>query len=91
MSEDQMAKLSKEVKDGFKSVNKQLVGHDKLFEKMFVHMEKRFDSIDNEMKLKSSSADMQTALGLLDTLSKRQEISDDERLVMSMQLTRLHE
>lgn len=33
---------------------------------------------------------MQRVLGLLDELAKRQEISDDERLVMGHQLERLN-
>ena len=43
------------------------------------------------MEKKANNDDLQTALDLLDTLAKRQEISDDERLVMGHQLTRLHE
>ncbi|HUD03252.1 MAG TPA: hypothetical protein VMR51_00440 [Patescibacteria group bacterium] len=46
-------------------------------------MNKRFDKIDKVLEDKASSADLQRALGLLDTLAKRQEISDDERLVMA--------
>ncbi len=52
---------------------------------------KGFDRIDKTLETKADSADLQTALGLLDTLAKRQEISDDERLVMGHQLARLHE
>jgi len=37
----------------------------------------------------SSKEDMERVLGLLDSISKRQEISDDERLVMGHQLERL--
>lgn len=61
------------------------------FTKLFNYMTERFDKIDNILETKANSADVQTALGLLDTLAKRQEISDDERLVMGHQLTRLHE
>jgi len=53
------------------------------FTKLFNHMNKRFDKIDKVLEDKASSADLQRALGLLDTLAKRQEISDDERLVMA--------
>jgi hypothetical protein len=49
-----------------------------------------FDRIDKKLDTKADSVDLQKALGLLDALAKRQEISDDERLVMSHQLTRLH-
>lgn len=61
------------------------------FTKLFNYMTERFDKIDSALETKASSNDLQTALGLLDTLAKRQEISDDERLVMSHQLTRLHD
>lgn len=60
------------------------------FTKLFNYMTERFDKIDKTLETKANNADLQTALGLLDTLAKRQEISDDERLVMGHQLTRLH-
>lgn len=59
------------------------------FTKLFKYMTERFDSIDKALKEKASAADMQKVLGLLDALAKRQEISDDERLVMGHQLDRL--
>ncbi len=52
-------------------------------------MSRRFDTIDTTLKDKASAADMQHSLNLLDELSKRYEISDDERLVMGHQLERL--
>ena len=54
-------------------------------------MAERFDKVDKALEEKASNSDMQRVLGLLDALSKRQEISDDERLVMANQLTRLHD
>jgi len=54
-------------------------------------MTERFDKIDKTLESKANNVDMQSTLGLLDTLVKRQEISDDERIVMSHQLTLLHE
>jgi hypothetical protein len=61
------------------------------FTKLFKYITERFDKIDKTLEEKASKADMQRTLGLLDSLSKRLEISDDERLVMSSQLTRLHD
>jgi hypothetical protein len=52
---------------------------------------KGFDRIDKTLETKADAADLQKALGFLDSLAKRQEISDDERIVMSHQLTRLHD
>ncbi len=54
-------------------------------------MTDRFDRIDKAIESKAEASDLRVALNLLDSLSKRQEISDDERIVMSHQLTRLHE
>jgi hypothetical protein len=61
------------------------------FTKLFNYMTERFDKIDKTLKEKADSADLHRALGLLDSLAKSQEISDDERLVMANQLTRLHD
>ena len=61
------------------------------FTKLFNYMTERFDKIDKTLESKANNVDMQSTLGLLDTLVKRQEISDDERIVMSHQLTLLHE
>ena len=52
-------------------------------------MTERFDKIDKALETKSNDEDMQKVLDLLDSLAKRQEISDDERLVMGHQLDRL--
>ena len=43
-------------------------------------VDKRFDKVDS---------DIQRVFAALDAISKRQEISDDERLVMGHQLERL--
>ena len=61
------------------------------FTRLFKYMAERFDKVDKALEEKASNSDMQRVLGLLDALSKRQEISDDERLVMANQLTRLHD
>lgn len=61
------------------------------FTKLFNYMTERFDKIDKALESKANNVDMQSALSLLDALVKRQEISDDERIVMSHQLTLLHE
>jgi len=61
------------------------------FTKLFKYMTKRFDHVDEVLEVKADAKDLRTAISMIDTLSKRQEISDDERLVMAHQLTRLHE
>lgn len=57
--------------------------------KLFKYVSERFDRIDVALVTKSEAADMRHVLELLDGLVKRQEISDDERLVMGHQLDRL--
>ncbi len=59
------------------------------FTKLFKYMSKRFDKIDATLVAKANQKDMDKVLGLLDSLAKRQEINDDERLVMGHQLDRL--
>lgn len=61
------------------------------FTKLFNYMTERFDRIDRTLDSKADSADLQKVLNALDRILKQQEISDDERLVMSVQLTRLHD
>lgn len=59
------------------------------FTKLFKYMTERFDKLDKALDDKASNKDMQMVLNLLDSIAKRQEISDDERLVMGHQLERL--
>jgi hypothetical protein len=61
------------------------------FSKLFSYITERFDKLETKIDAKADSVDLHKVIGLLDTLLKRQEISDDERLVMAHQLTRLHE
>ena len=61
------------------------------FTKLFSYMSERFDRIDKTLEDKASSTDFQKVMTKLDALMKLQEITDDERLVMASQLTRLHE
>ncbi len=62
---------------------------DQQLERITTVVVKGFDRIDKALETKASKEDMQRMLGLLDALAKRQEISDDERLVMGHQLDRL--
>ena len=64
---------------------------DTQLERISVAVIKGFDRIDKTLETKADAIDLQKALGLLDSFAKRQEISDDERLVMGHQLTRLHD
>ncbi len=75
----------------FDNVDEQLKEMNGQLDKIVKVVVKGFDRIDKTLETKANSADLQRALGLLDSLSKRLEISDDERIVMSSQLTKLHD
>ncbi|HUC78780.1 MAG TPA: hypothetical protein VMQ58_00905 [Candidatus Saccharimonadales bacterium] len=59
------------------------------FTKLFKYMQDQFKLVNQKLDDKASASDMQMVLNLLDSIVKRQEISDDERLVMGHQLDRL--
>ncbi len=73
------------------STDERLDRIDTQLEKISLAVIKGFDRIDKTLETKADTTDLRRALGLLDAIVKRQEISDDERLVMSHQLTQLHE
>ena len=50
-----------------------------------------FDSMNKQFDTKANNDDLQRVLGLLDKISKDIEISEDERLVISHQLTQIHD
>ncbi len=64
---------------------------DSQLDKIVSAVAKGFNDIDKALESKASSEDMQRILSLIDSFAKRLEISDDERLVMANQLTRLHD
>lgn len=59
------------------------------FTKLFKYIQEFRTEVNVKLDDKASNKDMQTVLNLLDSLARRQEISDDERLVMGHQLDRL--
>jgi hypothetical protein len=59
------------------------------FTKLFRYMEERLDRIDKALENKAEKLDVERILGALDALAKRQEIDEEERLVMGHQLERL--
>jgi hypothetical protein len=59
------------------------------FTRLFTYMEERFNRIDKALEQKAEKRDVERILDLLDTFAKRQEIDEDERLVMRHQLERL--
>jgi hypothetical protein len=56
---------------------------------MMTQIDERFRGVEGEQT--KMQAQIQHILDNLDSIEKRLEISDDERLVMAHQLTRLHE
>jgi hypothetical protein len=61
------------------------------FTKLFKYIQEFRTEVNSKLDEKASNKDMQIVLNLLDSLAKRQEISDDERLVMGHQLDRLNQ
>lgn len=59
------------------------------FTKLFKYIQEFRIEVNTKLDEKANGSDMQTVLNLLDSIAKRQEISDDERLVMGHQLERL--
>ena len=60
------------------------------FTRQFTYMSGRFDTIEAKLEEKADKKYMNRVFGLLDQIVKRQEIEDDERLVMGYQLDRLN-
>lgn len=56
------------------------------FTRLFKYMEERFDRIDKALENKVEKLDVERILEALDALAKRQEIDEEERLVMRHQL-----
>lgn len=74
------------------------INYDERFDKIDAQLDKiaaavvkGFERMDKALEERASNADMQRVLGLLDEIAKRQEISDDERLVIGHQLERLNQ
>ncbi len=61
------------------------------FTKLFNYMEKRFGELETKMDTRFDDTNnrIDRVIGSIETLAKRQEINDDERLVMGHQLERL--
>ena len=59
------------------------------FTKLFSFMEKRFNDVESKLNDKSEKMQVNKLIDMIDSVAKRQEINDDERLVMGHQLSRL--
>jgi hypothetical protein len=59
------------------------------FTKLFRYIEEFRSEMNEKLDSKASNEDMQKVLSMLDTMSKRQEVTEDEMLVMGHQLDRL--
>lgn len=55
------------------------------FTKLFKYLTDRFDKVDKTLDQKADKSDTNKLLDLLDKLAKKQEIDDEERLVMGHQ------
>ena len=62
---------------------------DATLDRLTTTMIKGFDRIDRDLEKKADKKDLNRLYDLMDKISKKQEIDDDERLVMGHQLDRL--
>lgn len=62
---------------------------DDQFTKLFKYMQESFERLEAKLDEKASQKDMERVLNFLDEIAKRQEITEDERLVIGHQLERL--
>lgn len=62
---------------------------DKQLDKITAAMVKGFDRIDNALEKKADKTDLNRALDMLDSIIKRQETDQHERLVMGHHLERI--
>ena len=79
------------VDDRFEKVDDRFDKLESRFDRLEKYTIKGFDRIDKALETKASSADLRKVMDTLDKILKQQEISDDERLVMQFQLTRIHD
>lgn len=71
------------------STNKTITDLSEIIQDFATHVDKRFDTLESDVaKLQK---DVGTILNRIDSIEKDIAISEDERAVMSMQLTRLHD
>ena len=105
MADDQITKLSKEVRKGFNDVDKKItvikndlgdvrnlsVQIDEQLDQLTKMVIRGFGRIDKVLETKANTTDIQKIFDNLDSISSRLEITEDERLVMASQLTRLHD
>ena len=91
MSDDQIAKLSKEFNDGFESVNKKLTENDDSFKKMFIYMEKRFDEVDKRFKYIEDKFDKRFDLltNIIDGYAAKIDMYAQEMAAMDHKIMRL--
>ena len=79
------------IDERFEKIDTRLEKHDDRFDRLEKYMINGFDRIDKALETKASAEDMRRVMTILDKIEKRLDISDDERLVMSFQLNRLHD
>lgn len=84
-----MVSKSQSTEKRFDKIDVQLEGMDKQLDKIVTVVVKGFGRIDKVLEGKADKADLQRVFNSLDKIAKRQEIDNDERLVMGHQLDRL--
>lgn len=80
---EQFTEMRKWTRDQFTEVNKQL-------DRIAAAVVKGFERNDREHEKMATKDEVERIYGLLDDIAKRQEIADDERLVMGHQVDRIN-
>jgi len=91
MSEDQFTKLDSKISKLDSKISKLTDSVTKLEElalSLYKHTEKRFSEIEGKLDDKADKKQVDLILGTLDTVLRNQETDDQERQIMSHQLTR---
>jgi exonuclease VII large subunit len=73
----------------FKQVDRRFERVGEQLDKLTATMVKGFGRIDKELEKKADKVDLSRALNMLDSMIKRQEVDDQERLVMSHHMERI--
>lgn len=79
----------KRIDDKFEKIDGRFERVDEQLDKITVTMIKSFDRIDKELEKKADKVDLNHALDMLDSIIKRQETDQHERLVMGHHLERI--
>ena len=89
MSDNQLAKLSKKIDEGFAEVNKKLVNHDKSFERFFTYTESFRKEVNENFEQTAKQDALERLTNTVDAFIKRLDDNDVELAARDAQFERL--